>query len=63
MDVYKELAAAIVERAVWDYKNALKQQDDSATHRLEGFFCSQWFEFLSDCDGKVVMEMVRRSAA
>lgn len=60
---YKELAAAIVERAVWDYRNAIKHQADSEIYCLEKFFRSQWFEFLSDCDGAVVMQMIRRNAA
>ena len=57
---YKELAAAIVERAVVDYKTALKCQNDSATYSLERFFCSAWFDILSDCDGRVLMQMIRR---
>lgn len=60
---YKELAATIVERAVWDYKNALKRGDDPKIYCLEKFFRSQWFELLSDCDGAVIMQMIRRNAA
>ena len=43
---YKELAVAIVGRAVIDYKTALKCRNDSATYSLERFFCSAWFEVL-----------------
>lgn len=39
-DGYKELAAAIVERAVIDYKTALKNQDNSVIYSLERFFRS-----------------------
>ena len=57
---YKELAAAIVGRAAIDYKTALKRQNDSITYSLERFFRSAWFEVLSDCNGEVLMQMVRR---
>ena len=62
-DCYKELAAAIVERAVIDYKTALKNQDNSVIYSLERFFRSAWFEVLSECDGEVLMQMVRRSVS
>lgn len=61
-DGYKELAAAIVERAVMDYRVALMNQDKYGRVSLEKFFCSGWFDVLSDCDGKVLMQMIRRSA-
>ena len=59
---YKELAAAIVERAVLDYRAALTNQDKYERVSLEKFFCSGWFDILSDCDGKILMQMIRRSA-
>ena len=62
-DGYKELAAAIVERAVIDYKTALKNQDNSVIYSLERFFRSAWFEVLSECDGEVLMQMVRRTVS
>ena len=55
-DGYKELAAAIVEQA------ALTNQDKYGRVSLEKFFCSGWFDVLSDCDGKILMQMIRRSA-
>ena len=61
-DGYKELAAAIVERAVLDYRAALTNQDKYERVSLEKFFCSGWFDVLSGCDGKVLMQMIRRSA-
>lgn len=60
---YKELAAAIVERAVVDYKTALKCRNDSVTYSLERFFCSVWFEVLSECNCEILMQMVRRSVS
>ena len=62
-DGYKELAAAIVERAVIDYKTALKNQDNSVIYSLERFFRSAWFEVLSDCNCEILMQMVRRSVS
>ena len=59
-DGYKELAAAIVERAVLDYRAALMHQDKYGRVSLEKFFCSGWFDILSDCDGKILMQMIRR---
>ena len=61
-DGYKELAAAIVERAVLDYRASLMNQDKYERVSLEKFFCSGWFDVLSDCDGKILMQMIRRSA-
>ena len=61
-DGYKELAAAIVERAVLDYRAALMNQDIYVRISLEMFFCSGWFDVLSVCEGKVLMQMIRRSA-
>lgn len=58
---YKELSDAIVERAVLDYKKALNRKDNSIIHSLEQFFRSQWFDMLSECDGEVLMQMIRRS--
>ena len=60
---YKELAVAIVGRAVIDYKTALKSRNNSATYSLERFFCSAWFEVLSDCNCEILMQIVRRSVS
>ena len=56
---YKELAAAIVEQAVWDYRNALKRKNNSEVHSLEKFFLSGWFELLSDLDGKTIIGKIK----
>lgn len=60
MDGYKQLAAAIVERAVIDYRVALKRYDDAGINHLERFFRSEWFMILSDLDGEMLMSKVRR---
>ena len=68
MDPYQALANAIVELAVKDYKTALKYHyrhpnrkeyaDDVA--RLERFFRSGWYGMLTNLDGELLMNGVRR---
>lgn len=60
MDGYTELAAAIVQKAVIDYRTALKTSDASGINHLERFFRSEWFMILSDLDGEMLMSKVRR---
>lgn len=63
MDGYKQLAAAIVERAVIDYRVALKRYDDAGINSLEKFFQSEWFMMLSDLNGKALIHMVKEMEA
>ena len=68
MDPYQALANAIVELAVKDYKKALKQHyrfpdnkeyvDEVAS--LERFFRSGWYGMLTNLDGELLMNGVRR---
>jgi len=52
----RQLAAAIVERAVWDWQKAMSQLEDNpdyqhawaAKDEIERFFESEWFGFLCD---------------
>lgn len=57
---YEMLAAAVVERAVIDYKSALAEKDETEIRQLKRFFRSDWFDFLSDLDGEVLMAQVER---
>lgn len=59
MDGYLQLAAAIVERAVIDYQNAITQYDEFEINSLEKFFCSEWFQTLSDLDGRTIIRKVK----
>lgn len=67
MSPYYNLANAIVVQAVKDYRKALKRynqdplKDKNANEvaELECFFTSEWFEQLSDLNGKSIMEKVR----
>ena len=58
MDGYAELAAAIVERALIDYRAALMERDETEISKLRKFFRSGWFDFLSDLDGKILMAQI-----
>lgn len=48
---YVPLSAAIIERALLDYKQALSEKDEGTIRECELFLRSQWFAFLSDLDG------------
>jgi len=68
MNPYQALANAIVELAVKDYKEALKQhyrfpntkEYADEVSRLERFFRSGWYGTLTDLDGEYLMTGVRR---
>lgn len=68
MDPYEKLAAAVVMQAVKDYRKALRacrkspssHYVKSQTEALERFFCSDWFLLLTDLDGEMVIERIRK---
>ena len=68
MNPYQALANAVVEMAVKDYKQALKQHyrfPDSEDYKtevanLERFFRSDWYVMLTALDGEYLMSGVRR---
>ena len=62
-DGYKLLSAAIVERALLDYRTALTEKDEGKIRECERFLRSQWFDLLSDLDGEKLIAMVRRNVA
>ncbi|MBQ3138073.1 MAG: hypothetical protein IJB68_00975 [Ruminococcus sp.] len=53
--VYMRLAAAIVERAVIDFRSAVKHRDYEEMEQLKKFFTSDWFQMLCDIDGKLII--------
>ena len=69
-ECYEKLAAAIVVQAAKDYKAALRQEargkvtpsTQGTIIECERFFESQWFEALSDLDGPVLMERIKKLA-
>ena len=71
MDGYEMLAAAVVERAVLDYKEAMENirakynvlEAQNVIRNLDRFFRSEWFGILSDLDGEDLIELMRRQEA
>ena len=67
-DPYKNLAAAIVEKAVIDYRKALRQVRKhpnnefalSEKAEIERFFRSSWCRMLTDIDGEVIIEKIQQ---
>ena len=65
-EAYKELASAIVIRAVEDYRmalNALKRnphntEADKMAGECERFFRSSWYRILTDIDGELVIKTI-----
>lgn len=55
---HKNLALAIVEKAMIDYREAYVRGDKSAIKNLRRFFRSDWFDVLSDLDGEVLMAQI-----
>ena len=69
---WQKLANAIVEQAVKDYRmeqarvKANPQNSDHAkaeVRKLERFFRSDWFEVLTDVDGRLVLSRLKKEAA
>lgn len=66
-EAYENLANAIIVLAVEDYKAALKHLKKSPENkgaiagvkRLEKFFHSEWYEFLTDLDASYLLRKVR----
>lgn len=59
-DAYHALANAIVMQAVKDYQKALKYNDTAVKNECERFFRSDWFTFLTDVDGEIIIQQVQR---
>lgn len=64
----ENLAHAIILQAVKDYRKALKILKRQPRHKeskemvadCEGFFLSKWFTTLTNIDGKVLMEKLKK---
>lgn len=59
-DAYHGLANAIVMQAVKDYQTALKNDDTDIKNECERFFRSDWFTFLTNVDGEIIIREVQR---
>lgn len=70
MEVYRELANAVVVQAAVDYRTALRQLKRNPTYKkalrmrrdCERFFHSEWFQLLSGADGHALMEILKKEA-
>ena len=69
MDAYQSLANAIVIQACRDYKKAYRRylrrlhstsKPDIELLELEDFFRSKWYKILTDIDGELLMERIRK---
>ncbi len=58
---YTNLSAAIIERALLDYKTACTSGNKNAIRELRRFFLSEWFRILSDMDGAILLERIERT--
>lgn len=56
---YENLANAIIERAVADYRDALAQKAEGSIKLLEKFFRSPWYLILTNVDGEYIINRVR----
>ena len=54
---YDSLAAAIVNRAVIDYRIARKHNDLLEVNAIRKFFLSDWCKMLCNIEGKTLIEM------
>ena len=56
MDAYEKLANAIVLQAVKDYRSA---KHSSTRTSIERFFCSRWFQVLTNLDEEMLIVDLR----
>ncbi|WP_368488079.1 hypothetical protein [Clostridium sp. BJN0013] len=67
MEPYESLANAIIVQAVKDYREALQRLDRHPekndykveVNSLERFFCSGWYQMLTDLDGAILIRKIR----
>lgn len=57
---YHALINAIILQAVKDYRTALDDENTSGIAECERFFRSDWFTFLTDVDGEIIIRQVKR---
>ncbi len=61
MTVYENLANAIVAQAADDYRKILVlPQNDGSRRSLERFFRSEWYRILTNLDGELLMQMLKK---
>lgn len=60
---YHALINAVILQAVKDYRAALDDENTSGISECERFFRSDWFTFLTDVDGEIIIRQVQREIA
>ena len=68
MDIYENLANAIILQAVKDYRGALKSLQRNPTYwkaqgikaECERFFYSEWFQTLTSLDGRLLVRKLQQ---
>lgn len=71
MDGYKELAAAIVEKALMDFKTARNNirnnynidYSEKTILEVSQFLRSEWFTMISDLNGCLLLKMIKEETA
>ncbi|MDR2044862.1 MAG: hypothetical protein LBQ15_10990 [Clostridium sp.] len=61
--VWEDLAHAVILQAADDYRSALAgetDEDEDVARECELFFLSGWFEALTDLDGRMLMDRIKR---
>lgn len=58
----ERLVNAMVEQAVKDYRDALRKKDDYVIGDCETFFRSEWFEYLTDVSGELIIEKIKEKS-
>lgn len=58
---YHALINAIILQAVKNYRTALDDENTSGITECERFFRSDWFTFLTDVDGEIIIRQVKRN--
>jgi hypothetical protein len=57
---YHALINAVILQAVRDYRIALEKEDTFKISECERFFYSDWFTFLTDVDGDIIVRHVQK---
>ena len=61
---YELLAAAVIEKALQDYKAALMTKNRDSINEAERFLRSQWFELLAnDLNGEMLITTMKEAFA
>lgn len=60
VDLYQDLANAIVAVAADDYRTALEDEDEELQASLERFFHSDWYGMLTNADADAILGALRK---